>query len=90
MCLHSLAVWVDNVFMRGKEMSLHYESSAAQSSVLKWGTQRLYHTFVDAVAVFFVLWEVMGRGQVRGCSSEHPSSPARLSSSRLSRIHLTF
>lgn len=27
--------------------------------------RKLYNTFVDTVAVFFVLWEVMGRGQVR-------------------------
>lgn len=46
-------------------MSLDYESSAAQRSSLKWGTERLYDTSVDTVAVFFVLREVMGRVQVR-------------------------
>ncbi len=31
-------------FMRGEEMSLNYESSAAQRSSQKWGTGRLYDT----------------------------------------------
>lgn len=39
---------------RWKEMSLDYDSSAAQCSSLKWGAQRLYDTFVDTVAVLFV------------------------------------
>lgn len=52
-CLQSFCVgW--QCFMRGKETSLEsldYESSAAQLASLKWGTERLYDTFVDTVAV---------------------------------------
>ena len=50
--------------MRGKEISLDYESSAAQRSSLKCGAERMCDTSVDTVAVFCVLWEVTGRGQV--------------------------
>lgn len=56
-CLHILSVWVDNVSCEGKEMSLNYESSAAQRSSLKWGTGRLYDTSMDTAAVFFVYYE---------------------------------
>lgn len=35
-------------------MNLNYKSSAAQRSSLKWGTERLYDTFVDTLAVFLV------------------------------------
>lgn len=42
MCLLiCLFVWVDNVSCEGKEMSLDYESSAAQRSSLKWGDREV-------------------------------------------------